>query len=118
MIQQVKIYDRFQEFAVNDVVIDRIRKMFGYLGVSEDDIQFLGIEDPFGDPTETCHYIAFRTYSGYVKQCDLDAVLRLCMSEHNWDSAIRTIVIDLHNGKIGQCALEEYPADKEESEDA
>ena len=113
MIQQIKMYDRFREFAGNDVVLERIRKMFGYLGVSEDDIQFIGIEDPFGDPAETCHYIAYRTYSGYVKQCDLDAVLRLCVGEHNRDSAIRTIVVDMHDGKIMQCALEEYQSKEE-----
>lgn len=108
MVQEIKMYDRYKDFYVNDVVRTRIVKMFGYLGVQETDIKFLDTNDEFGNPDESCHYIAYKTYSGSLKQEDADAVMHLMMQERNWDERYRTIVVDMHDGKIMQCALNEY----------
>ena len=109
MVHQIKMYDRFKDFLSSDVIRYRIAKMFAYIGVSETDIQFLDVDDSFGNPGETCQYIAYRTYSNSIDQKDIDAVFRLMLEEKNQDHVIRTIVVDFSNGSIRGCALEEYP---------
>jgi ABC-type enterochelin transport system ATPase subunit len=104
VMKQIKYIERFRNRYLDAIVQTRIRKMFAYIGC--DDIEFITQDDPFTEGNE--HFVAYRTLTGSVKECDIDIILPEMFKEKNPDSVYKTIVIDMHEGRIMKCSLNEY----------
>ena len=103
-MKQIKFLERLNNSCLDMLIKGKIRKMFAYIGC--DDIEFIDPDDPFTEGNE--HFVAYRTLSGSLKQYDIDFVIKEMFKEKNYDGIYRTIVLDIHEGRILSCNLHEY----------
>ena len=105
-MKQIKLLDRFDNPELDDAAKEQITKAFAY-GKSDDNLEFIEKDIPFTEGSE--QYVGYFTFSGALKELDVDDILKEAVKEQNANGTIRTVRVDVHNRSIRRVDVNEYP---------